>query len=176
MQGTSDNEKNEALYHVYFVPDNIWKHIMLLIIFVVICVLIKYKTSNLDGKIERLNYSKIVRGLLAAYIIIGMGYVFITQLKPATDQWHLIKIAEEMHQGNFSGFMQEGYLNDEGMTEGYLYLYPHQSGFLLLIYYVMYISNILDYMNMDIFLDQYKFHLLLSHLIQVLQFPLTFYM
>ena len=139
MQGTSDNEKNEALYHVYFVPDNIWKHIMLLIIFVVICVLIKYKTSNLDGKIERLNYSKIVRGLLAAYIIIGMGYVFITQLKPATDQWHLIKIAEEMHQGNFSGFLQEGYLNDEGMTEGYMYLYPHQSGFLLLIYYVMYI-------------------------------------
>ena len=132
MQGTSYDEilENSATgWHVYYLKDNVWKHIILLTIFILICVLLKEAIIRLkwSNKIRFLSNSYVALGVFLILAIVGAFFIICTQLKPRADARVLQDIAQEMLEGDFSSFLQGEYMD----------CYPHQSGFLLLIYYMM---------------------------------------
>ena len=69
--------------------------------------------------------------LIFAFGVAGILYISFTQLQPISDPGKLQTIAGEMLQGDFHQF-QEG---------EYMHRYPFQSGYLLLIYYLMKVAG-----------------------------------
>ena len=74
-----------------------------------------------------------ITGILLIVVcgIVGILYISFTQLQPISDPGKLQTIAGEMLQGDFHQF-QEG---------EYMHRYPFQSGYLLLIYYLMKVAG-----------------------------------
>ena len=140
MRGTSaEAMRNTAapgedplyLSHVYYLLDNPWKHIIFLFVFVLFGVIIKQILNKCGRKCNNilgvLSNCKLGEGLLLLSLIIGIAYILNTQLIPSSDPQKLQVIAEEMHRGDFHQFLEGEYMHR----------YPFQSGFLLLIYYIM---------------------------------------
>lgn len=111
--------------YVHYLPDNVILHLILLLCFIVVIYTFMYVWKM--AKIKLRNHGNVVTGLLIALGIIEIVTVFSTKIYPTSDPLKLQFIAEQMLQGNFQAF-------EKGE---YMYRYPFQSGYLLLIYYVI---------------------------------------
>ena len=113
---------------IYYLPDNPWKHILFLVVFTLICLGTKYVLCKREAKTNRTISDRTwLLGGMISFLLIGTFYVFCTQFRPGSDPAKLQLVASEMMQGNFGQFLEGEYMHR----------YPFQSGFLLVVYYVM---------------------------------------
>lgn len=124
----AEGEISQYSPYIYYLPDNPWKHIFFLIVFILVCLGIKYVLCKREAKTNRTISDRTwLLGGMISFFLIGTFYVFCTQFRPSSDPAKLQLVASEMQQGNFGQFLEGEYM----------YRYPFQSGFLLVVYYVM---------------------------------------
>ena len=111
--------------YVHYLPDDVLLHLILLLCFILVIYTSIYVWKKINTKLR--NHGNIVTGLLIVLGIIEIVTVFSTKIYPTSDPLKLQLIAEQMLQGDFQAF-------EKGE---YMYRYPFQSGYLLLIYYVI---------------------------------------
>lgn len=114
MVATPPGEETKTFY----LHDNFLVHIFVIAAFVAGGSLL-YHRGNVVGRI-----AKKKAAILGVYFLACVIFVVVTQLYPISDQRDLIKAAEAMQRGDFSDFLQGGYL----------YNNPHQKGILMYIY------------------------------------------
>ena len=138
----AEGETSQYTPYIYYLPDNPWKHIFFLIIFILICLGIKYVLCKREAKTNRTITDRTwLLGGMISLLLIGTFYVFCTQFRPISDPAKLQLVASEMQQGNFGQFMEGEYMQR----------YPFQSGFLLVVYYAMKLFGDTEFVVMQFF-------------------------
>ena len=134
MLETSTETTIEESRKIIYLSDHPFKHIVVVLgVLLLVCGLQRWKdrrnpaTEGIKEKKDR------IAGILLIFVfgIAGILYISFTQLQPISDPGKLQTIADEMLQGDFHQF-QEG---------EYMHRYPFQSGYLLLIYYLMKVAG-----------------------------------
>ena len=100
MVATPPGEETKTFY----LHDNFLVHIFVIAAFVAGGSLL-YHRGNVVGRI-----AKKKAAILGVYFLACVIFVVVTQLYPISDQRDLIKAAEAMQRGDFSDFLQGGYL------------------------------------------------------------------
>lgn len=122
------NDEPVLSAYVFYLPDNAWKNILFILVFIFVCLFAKgiftHFSSFLKENLSFINNDKILeKTLLFLYLTIGIYYVWSTQLYPISDPLKLQVIAQEILQKDFHQF-QFG---------EYMHRYPFQSGYILLL-------------------------------------------
>ncbi len=113
--------------YTYFLPDNPLKHVIWIVLVIVFFGLAKAygikrereQSGNSRGGRWKKYAPEVICGV---YFLIVLLYILNTRLLPKSDPAGLLRIAEEILNGNFHEFEKEGYM----------YRYPYQSGFVFL--------------------------------------------
>lgn len=123
--GTAENPQWGR--YTYFLPDNPLKHVIWIVLVIVIFGLAKAygikrkreQKGNSHGGRWKKYAPEVICGV---YFLIVLLYILNTRLLPKSDPAGLLRIAEEILNGDFHEFEKEGYM----------YRYPYQSGFVFL--------------------------------------------
>lgn len=104
--------------YVYFLPDNPFKHLAVLVGFVALSLLIYcyHKKINIQG-----NMLTYIVAICIAFCAVSVGFILLTRYKLVSDSDKVMKAAYEFMAGDFHQF-------EPG---GYMFKNPHQSGFML---------------------------------------------
>lgn len=122
--------KEDISFYNFFLPDNIFKHLIILFLF----ILIIYFVSPYLKKIgEKLNGYSWLNCLL--YFLLGILWILITRMPPISDQQKILNIAEQMVMGIYTQFQP---------NSGYLWRYPDQMG---IVYYYYLITSVFGKYN-----------------------------
>ena len=122
--------KEDISFYNFFLPDNIFKHLIILFLF----ILIIYFVSPYLKKIgEKLNGYSWLNCLL--YFLLGILWILITRMPPISDQQKILNIAEQMVMGIYTQFQP---------NSGYLWRYPDRMG---IVYYYYLITSVFGKYN-----------------------------
>lgn len=127
---------HQNMEFVYYVPDNAFLHLGIILIFSAICIsCIHFLSHNkiFDTIIIHMaNYTPVF------VMITGMWWIICTKNTPFpfADQAHILHIASQMYNGDFSAFFPGQYMNT----------YPNQNGIVLLIYMLIPFTGGFNYM------------------------------
>lgn len=104
--------------YVYFLPDNPLKHLAVLVGFVALSFIIYnyHKKINIQG-----NMLVYVKMICIVFCAVSVGFILLTRYELVSDSDKVMKAAYEFMAGDFHQF-------EPG---GYMFKYPHQSGFML---------------------------------------------
>ena len=119
MFGTSvQQELSDGSLCNYFLDDQSWKHLIRFAMMVLVLVIISVKVD--DKRISNI-YRYVKLAVIFLTLVVGIVFIYKTQLYPASDPYKIYTIADQLLQGNKVGFV----------PSGYMYRYPDQCGFLL---------------------------------------------
>ena len=134
MVETSTETTIEGNRKIIYLSDHPFKHIVVILVVLILAWGIQMWKGRRNPATEGIKDKKgRITGILliGAFGIAGILYIGFTQLQPISDPGKLQTIAGEMLQGDFHQF-KEG---------EYMHRYPFQSGYLLLIYYLMEVAG-----------------------------------
>ena len=105
--------------NVSITADSWWIHFVVIFLFIFI---FKFADKHINcHRAEVRDHSRWI--LYSIYTVLGLFMILSMRLQPASDPGKLMRIAEEIIDGNVSTFTE---------TSGYMYRYPFQSGMVLI--------------------------------------------
>ncbi|RJW35673.1 hypothetical protein DXC97_22485 [Lachnospiraceae bacterium TF09-5] len=128
--------KEDISFYNFYLPDNIIKHLIILLLFIFI---IYFLSSSLKRIGKNLNRYSWLNCLL--YFLVGMVWILITRMPPISDQQKILNIAEQMVMGVYTQFQT---------NSGYLWRYPDQMGIVYYYYLITLIFGKYNYLVIQI--------------------------
>lgn len=134
LQSIFGNAVMSSTEHVYFVKDNVWMN--LLIIIAVIALLYFLKKKNLI-KTPSNKFLAVVTAIYATAMII---FIVVLQVAPVVDQYEVLSAAKDLLKGNFERWSRGEYCDQ----------YPNQNGLILFLSGLSYFLGEYNWMAVEI--------------------------
>lgn len=146
-----DGSKQEKSLNI---ADRPWKHLLVLAVFIVICVLlyrgygwcrkrwISRTASFTQNTVNYVGAGKPCSSfcILSIFIFfLGAVWILITQLYPGSDPSKVYRIAIQWREGDFSSYAEGGYM----------FRYPFQSGITLFYYFLSFLFGVDNYVALQ---------------------------
>lgn len=128
--------------HTLNIADSPLLHLLILALLTV-CSVILYRIFR-KGKRE-INLRAALLIIAGAGFLLGIIWIFSTQLLPGSDPAKVCRVAAQWRDGNFTSFEQS--VDGE---EGYIFKYPFQSGIVLFYYLLMGLLGTENYVGMQV--------------------------
>lgn len=130
-----DGQKQEKTLNI---ADQPWKHLLILAVFVVVCVLAHRIFGRFAG--NGLRRERAFRLLAALTFCLGTVWVLITQLEPGSDPSKIYHVAMQWRQHDFSSYAEGGYM----------FRYPFQAGIVLFYYLLSFVFGAGNYVGVQL--------------------------
>ena len=125
--------------YIYFLADNPIKHLFIILSVIFILLILKSFMNEKKGIIRHKAISS--KTICVFFFLFSCWFVLNTQFYPKSDPGKMLRIAQEILNGDYHEFAKEGYM----------YRYPYQSGFVLYCMLALKIFNQYAFLMLQIF-------------------------